>query len=364
MINHLEYWHTSAAVFADEGSSQHLFLTSAMQDSLQRITAYLEKSPTLIAIVGAEGQGKTSFAKALYRTLNTQKHEILLISLFATEQKSGWLIQRLIKTLTGQSIPTNGDLASTLDLLGPSLDELAQDGRRFTIIVDNAHKAATTEALNEIHALIDLQSAVSPCLNFVLLGSDRLKDGILAHPGLKNRLTYQGKLAPLTRQECMEYVKTRLRTAQLSESIFTPEALETLYQMSGGVFSLINIIGENSLIEAALKKVTAIDASIVLSAGRHLDGSIATDSPAPQSTPIPSNKTDLVSTPLKMDRKVESEMTQNDAATLPSEMTEDSETKLDQVSGEVEIGGKSAKKIKTKPKPARNPLSTLFVKRS
>lgn len=363
MINHLEYWQITAPVFADEGTSQHLFLTTAMKDSLQRIAAYLEKSPSLIVIVGAEGQGKTSFAKALYRNLDTHKHEILLISLFAAEQKSGWLIQRLIKALTGQSFPSTGDLASAMDLLGPSLDELAQDSRRFTIIVDNAHKAATIDALDEIHALIDLQAAVSPCLNFVLLGSDRLKEGILAHPGLKNRLTYQGKLAPLSRQECFDYVKSRLKTANLTEAVFSPEALETLYQMSGGIFSLINIIGENSLIEAALKKATTVDAPIALSAGQHLTGIPVLSPSAESPASLAPNKTVPAPLPVEKGSPDAPDEVQNIQQNSRPEVDIEPDVELDQVSGDSELSKKSVKKVKTKPKPARNPLSTLFVKR-
>jgi len=85
-----------------------------------------------------------------------------MLSLFHGELKPGWLVGRILKATKGASYQETHDISRMMDQLAPCMDEWAEDGRHLTVVIDNAHKISTAEAMEEIHALIDLQSVVAP----------------------------------------------------------------------------------------------------------------------------------------------------------------------------------------------------------
>lgn len=257
--------------FTDHAGGTPFFMTSELRGIMEHIDAYLESSPTLMVVTAASGHGKTTFAKALHQTLDTRRHELLMMSLFHGELKPGWLVGRLLRSIRGAVLTESTDLSQLIEQLGPCLDELAEDGRRLTVVIDNAHKISSADALAEIHTLIDLQAAVAPCLNFLLIGAEGLLSQILATPSLRHRLTYQTSLPLLTAEQCASYLLMRLREVDLADDTFTTAAIHEIHRASGGIFSLINIIAESVLTEADIKNIDPVDAMHVRTVCRHME---------------------------------------------------------------------------------------------
>jgi general secretion pathway protein A len=87
-------------------------------------------------------------------------------------------------------------------------------------------------------------------LQIVLFGQPEL-DKTLAKPGfrqLRQRINLRYHLLPLSEKETREYIEKRLRVAGARRPIFTEKAMKEIYQKSGGIPRLINILCDNTLL--------------------------------------------------------------------------------------------------------------------
>src|SRR5690606_38704738 len=64
---------------------------------------------------------------------------------------------------------------------------------------------------------------------------------------LNQRITFHYQLEGLGRRESASYLRHRLKVAGARRELFSPSALSTLYESSGGVPRLLNILAHKSL---------------------------------------------------------------------------------------------------------------------
>jgi type II secretory pathway predicted ATPase ExeA len=90
--------------------------------------------------------------------------------------------------------------------------------------------------------------------------------GKLAHQAfepLRQRIGIQFHLDPLDLEETMEYLDFRIRTAGGKPGLFSPEAIQMIFELSGGVPRRINAIATNALLVGYGKDAAWIDDTII-----------------------------------------------------------------------------------------------------
>ncbi|MFW7379526.1 MAG: AAA family ATPase [Oligoflexus sp.] len=265
--DYLAYWGLQSSPFDHIGKdATQLFFPSEWQSMLDRLQFFCERSGSLLNIVTEPGHCKTSLAKWLYHSLDPIRHEVLMFSLFQEQGKSGWLVPRLLK-LTGATPAADEE---ALEQLGAAIDELGMDDRVLTILIDEAHKLQTIKSLQDIHSLISIQSMVATRINIVLFGNPDLLTTIDKSDTLRNRISMSATVSPLTPDQIQTYLNAHLQNIGLSPNTISFDALPNLHRFSRGLFSRLNTLVENSLIEAFLRKEKTIHSETVLAAGRFL----------------------------------------------------------------------------------------------
>jgi general secretion pathway protein A len=120
------------------------------------------------------------------------------------------------------------------------------------LIVDEAHRLAIP-ILDEILIMSNLQVSNAHLLQIILSGQPSLLD-TLRHPrliSLNQRIGIRCELPRLDRADTIDYVSHRLTKAGCTDpSLFTIQALESIWEMSRGTPRLINQLGERALNEA------------------------------------------------------------------------------------------------------------------
>ena len=81
----------------------------------------------------------------------------------------------------------------------------------------------------------------------------------------------RARLLPLERDECERYITHRLAIAGGVAVTFSPQSLDVIYTLSGGVARLVNLVCERGLQEAAIAQVHRVEASMIESAASALD---------------------------------------------------------------------------------------------
>ncbi|NNE98088.1 MAG: AAA family ATPase, partial [Pyrinomonadaceae bacterium] len=143
--------------------------------------------------------------------------------------------------------------AELLTQMGKKLEDRHRRGLRTVLIIDEAHELSDF-VLEEIRLLMNFESDNAKHLQIVLTGQPELRDK-LNQPNLrqlKQRVALRCKMHSLPNVEEVErYITERLLIAGSEQpNIFTPGAIDYVYQCSEGIPRLINNLCDNSMLSA------------------------------------------------------------------------------------------------------------------
>jgi general secretion pathway protein A len=161
-----------------------------------------------------------------------------------------------------------------VDTLNAYLLEQHARGRRVVVVIDEAQNLSP-EALEQVRLLTNLETAKDKLLQMVLLGQPELRQ-LLQRQNLRQlaqRITARYHLAPLNQDESRAYVLHRMKVAGAPRSPFRNSALRALYQRSGGVPRLINIIADRALAAAYARESAHVTAGMVNAAANEVQPS-------------------------------------------------------------------------------------------
>lgn len=200
-----------------------------------------------VVLTGAAGSGKTSL---LLNMIETATDDLKIAMVSGLRRGAGsvlpWILQSLGEDITGDEAETV--LHSRVqDLL---IGEYAA-GRRVVLILDEAQNLST-EALDELRVLSNINTARDQLVQIVLCGQPTLRDRLRAPEmaGLAQRVAAWGHLAALDRATLDGYVGMRLASAAAPEDLFEPEALDMIQTATGGLPRPINQLCELALVYA------------------------------------------------------------------------------------------------------------------
>jgi len=151
------------------------------------------------------------------------------------------------------------------------LNETHINNKRALLIIDESQRF-TDELLEEIRLLSNIEKHNAKLINIFFVGQNEFAD-ILLKPenrALKQRITINYRIDPLTENETEQYVRHRLKVAGSQKNIFTSRALHEIFAFSGGYPRLINIICDHSLLTGYVKGKKTINTDIVKECAKEL----------------------------------------------------------------------------------------------
>jgi general secretion pathway protein A len=231
--------------FALSPDPRFLFLSGSHREVLGHLVYGIEQGEGFMAITGEVGTGKTTLCRTLLHRIGSETEVAFLFNPTLTPLE-------LLKAVNGEfGLSTFGDSRPELtDVLNTFLVEQRSEGRRVLLIVDEAQNLST-ETLEQLRLLSNLETETSKLLQIVLLGQPELDQKLQAQDlrQLRQRISVWSRLGPLDAEETREYVRHRLRIAgALERPIFTEAALRMVYQRTGGVPRLINLLCDRALL--------------------------------------------------------------------------------------------------------------------
>ena len=146
-------------------------------------------------------------------------------------------------------------------------------GLTTVLVVDEAHHLSS-DILEEVRLLTNLESSRGKLLQILLVGQPELDDK-LDSPSLrqlKQRIAHRAHLAALDLKETQGYIEWRLQVAgaRPNHTLFPPEAVARVYHHSKGIPRLINTICDNALISAYAAKLRSVTPEMVESTATDL----------------------------------------------------------------------------------------------
>lgn len=142
--------------------------------------------------------------------------------------------------------------------------DAAKNGKKVLLIIDEA-QLLTDEMLEQIRLLSNIDRAESKILNIFFVGQNEFNDILLKknNRAVRQRLSLNYNLHPLTTFETYDYIKYRLKIAGTSRELFTQSAVQKIHQYSEGAPRRINILCDHCLLSGYVNKQKKIDAAVV-----------------------------------------------------------------------------------------------------
>ena len=266
MREYLSYWELEESAFQGRLDYDDIYIPEHWQNRIDRVLLFAEKAPSLMTLISHPGHCKSTMAHWFYKSLSPDTHEVLLLSLYQEEFESGWLLPKLAKFL-GVHRSENQEMLSDIS---DSIEAIDLEGRILTVIIDEAHKIKSAKAMEEVHTLISMQSLINFGINFILIGNPSMSDVVSQSPEFQNRLSLSCELEELEMKDIESYITHRLNKHGLNSNIVLPDAYSLIQEHSQGLFSRLNGLLENSLIEAFLRKEKTINSKTIEQAAQFL----------------------------------------------------------------------------------------------
>lgn len=265
------YYHffgISDSPFSIAPDPHYLYLGEKHQEALAHLFYGIGNEGGFIALTGEVGTGKTTICRTILQQIpeGTDVAYIVNPRLDANE-----LLESICDELGLFFDAEERTNKVMLDIINKFLLASHARGRHTLLIIDEAQNLST-EVLEQIRLLTNLETNEKKLLQLVLIGQPELAD-MLARRELRQlsqRVTARYHLETLTRGETAKYIEHRLRVAGFQGPLFTPAAIWHVYWATGGVPRLINVLCERCLLGAYVSESRCVDAGIVRKASREL----------------------------------------------------------------------------------------------
>jgi len=237
----------------------YLYMSPGHENALTYMEYGLMENVGFILLTGKVGTGKTTLVRHIMNQFETEK-EIAVI--FNTDVTSDELIYLILRSFELE--PIHGSKTRNLEIFYQFLIEKYAQNKQVLLIIDEAQNLSD-EALEGVRMLSNLQSDDQNLIQIMLVGQPELKDR-LQQPGHKpfaQRIAVNFFLSGLTHTETRSYIAYRLEKAGGKPDIFNPEAVDMIFQASGGIPRTINLLCDAALVYGFGYELETIDATIM-----------------------------------------------------------------------------------------------------
>jgi len=259
------------APFSIAPDPRYLYLSERHKEALAHLMYGVRGQGGFIVVTGEVGTGKTTVCRCFLE----QAPDNVDIALILNPKLSARELLAAICDELGIRQPAGASIKRMIDQLNAHLLQAHAEGRHTVVIIDEAQNLSS-DVLEQLRLLTNLETAEKKLLQIVLLGQPELQD-MLARQEMRQlaqRITARYHLEPLGRDEIGAYIRYRMTVAGQGGDIFTPGALRALYRSGQGIPRLINLIGDRALLGAYAEGEHRVDAATVKEAAREVKGDL------------------------------------------------------------------------------------------
>ncbi len=222
--------------------------TPAHDSALNELQYGLHTRQGLLVLTGEAGVGKTTLLNNILESLE-QRH-ISTAYVFHPLLEPAELFEFILRDF-GVHFESRrkGDLLCSLHewLIARNV---AGD---FPVLIIDEAQSLSSQALDELRLLLNLETARGKLLQIILVGQAELEEK-LRRPELRQlrqRVLIHCRLPLFTEEQTVGYIHSRLSRAGLhARKLFPEETLRVIYEHSKGIPRLINLLCEHALLTA------------------------------------------------------------------------------------------------------------------
>lgn len=274
------YYGLSGRPFQLTPDPDFYFVTATHRKAQSYLGYGLAQGEGFIVITGEVGAGKSTLVAHMIANVDPAQMRIAQV---VTSKLDEAEIVHVVAQAFGLDIAGH-DKASALGAIEAYLNAEANAGRRCLLVVDEAQNLSVS-ALEELRMLSNFQQGNQPLLQTLLLGQPEFRTTLQTHPQLeqlRQRVIASHHLGPMEREELEPYLTHRLQhVGWEGNPAFDQRVYLEMYQASGGIPRKVNQIANRVLLLGAVEQRSRIDALMLQSVLKEMEGERVQAKPQP-----------------------------------------------------------------------------------
>ena len=265
-----EYFGLQELPFSIAPDPRYLYMSEQHREALAHLLYGMNTEGGFVLLTGEVGTGKTTVCRCLLDQLpeNIDVAFILNPKLSVDE-----LLASICDELRIHYPQGNNSIKVYIDHINTYLLDAHAKNRKTVLIIEEAQNLST-DVLEQIRLLTNLETNQQKLLHIIMLGQPELRDK-LSRPELRQlsqRITARYHLGSLSRQELSEYVAHRLSVAGGHRKLFPDSVIRRLYRLSNGIPRLVNLICDRALLGIYAQGKDRVDNATLVKAAREVIG--------------------------------------------------------------------------------------------
>ena len=241
--------------------TEHLYTTPQFDELLSRLD-YAARNRKFSVITGNVGVGKTTAVRKFVASLDQNSFRCIYIADSAlTPRVFYW---EVLTQLSSDEKPSFYRSEGKRKMLY-RFAHLAESSRIIPIIIiDEAHLLSTS-MLEETRFLLNNDMDSQNPMSLVVVGQSELRTKLSkeSFEPIAQRIDFRFALIPFDRSQTQDYIHAHMKYAGSKPDIFTPSAVDAVFEFSCGVARKINKACSMTLLYAAQNSMHSIDGGIV-----------------------------------------------------------------------------------------------------
>jgi general secretion pathway protein A len=265
-----EYFGLKELPFSIAPDPRYLYMSNQHREALAHLIYGINTQGGFVLLTGEVGTGKTTVCRCL---LDQMPENIDVAFILNPKMTAEELLASICDELRIQYPQNSNSIKIFVDRINTYLLDAHTRGRKTVLIIEEAQNLST-DVLEQIRLLTNLETNQEKLLQIIMLGQPELREK-LSRPELRQlsqRITARYHLGSLSRQEISEYVGHRLSIAGVHRKLFPDSVINTLHRLSNGIPRLINLICDRALLGTYVQGKDRVDKNTLLKAAREVFG--------------------------------------------------------------------------------------------
>jgi len=242
---YLAHYGLKAFPFNITANPDFFYESRSHEDALSTLLYGISERKGIMSLTGEVGTGKTTVCKALLNRLSGKAKTSLILNPFFNQNQ---LLEAALQDFGVMPIGAKSKLA-LVNQLNSFLIESNASGVAAVLVIDEAQNLSTQQ-LEQIRLLSNLETAQDKLLQVVLSGQPELEQKLAKHNlrQLKQRIAIKCSLSPLKKDEIEQYVRHRLDKAGKTDLEITAQSFDTIFSFSEGIPRLVNTLCDRAML--------------------------------------------------------------------------------------------------------------------
>ena len=262
----LSYFGMEFNPFDKEIDTKFAFETSDLAIMNNRLN-YLKDYPGIALFTGNPGLGKTFAIRNFMNTLNPNLFKCIYLSMSSLTVLEFY--RQLAYSLGIEPAYKKIDIFNQIQ---ETILDLVKNKKIKVIICIDEAQYLKTDIINDLKILANFDMDSKNYFTLILTGQPILNNILNrnVHEALKQRITISYNFSGISKDELNDYINSRLSICHGNTNIFTPQAIEAIFNSSSGAIRVVNNIITKSLIIASAKQQNLINDEIIMEAFNEL----------------------------------------------------------------------------------------------